>query len=125
MSFTPNQAGYAQLKKQAAMALLRIATIFQANEKAEWQAGPPRSQPGEHLKMDTGNARDNLYYVPTSPGEVVVNDLEVYVGYRHNAWYAPEWERRQDAQRRRGLPDKLEEFVKSGLTAGIMSSYTG
>lgn len=125
MSFTPNQAGYAQLKKQAAMALLRIATVFQANEKAEWKMGPPRSLPGEHLRIDTGNARDNLYYVPTSPAEVVSNDLEVYVGYRTNAWYAPEWERRRDAQRRRGLPDKLQQFVSSGLTAGIMSSYTG
>lgn len=125
MSFVPSAGGYEQLKKQAAMALLRIASTFQNNEKAEWKMGPPRSLPGEHLRIDTGNARDNLYYVPTSPAEVVSNGLEVYVGYRENARYAPEWERRRDAQRRRGLPDKLEEFVSSGLTAGIISSYTG
>lgn len=124
MSFNANSAGYAQLRKQAAIALLRIATTFQANEKAEWKMGPPRSKPGEHLRIDTGNARDNLVYTPTSLA-VVVESLEVYVGYRKNAWYAPEWERRKDAERRRGLPDKLEEFVKSGLAAGVMSNYTG
>lgn len=124
MSFSTNSSGYAQLRKQAAIALLRIATVFQANEKAEWQQGPPRSKPGEHLKMDTGNARDNLVYTPTSPADVV-DTLEVYVGYRKNAWYAPEWERRRDDKRRRGLPDKLEEFIKAGLPQGILSSYTG
>lgn len=124
MSFNINKAAEKQLREQAAIALLRIATIFQANEKAEWQKGPPRSQPGEHLRMDTGNARDNLVHVPTSPKDVAAT-LEVFVGYRKNAWYAPLWESRRDDKRRRGLPDKLEEFQKSGILGEILGSYTG
>lgn len=124
MSFQTNSAGYAQLRKQAAIALLRIATTFQANEKAEWKMGPPRSKPGEHLRMDTMNARDWLVYTPTSP-TAVAQDLEVRVGYRTNAWYAALWETRRDSQRRKGLYDKLVQFQQSGITSGIMSSYTG
>lgn len=122
MSFEINQSEIKQLKKQAAMALLRLATIFQANEKAEWVKGPPRSQPGEHLRIDTGNARDNLVYTPTTVDEVA-DSLEIYVGYRRNAWYAPMWEMRADSQRRRGLPDKMEAFIKSGLPSQITASY--
>lgn len=121
--FQKNSSGEKALRKQAAIALLRIASIFQANEKAEWVKGPPRSKPGEHLRIDTGNARDNLVYTPTSVDEVA-NTLEVAVGYRKNAWYVPPWEYRSDGERRIGLPDKLSAFMKSGILGGIMSEYT-
>lgn len=127
MSFQRNSAGEKALRKAAAMALLRIANAFHANEYAEWQQGfptSPRSKPGEHLKAETWNARDNLVYTPDDP-ETVARSLEVYVGYRLAAWYAAEWERRTDSERRRGLPDKLQEFMNAGLPQNIFGEYTG
>lgn len=127
MSFQRNNTGEKELRKAAAMALLRIATAFQANEKAEWQQGfpnSPRSSPGEHLKAETWNARDNLVYTPDDPA-TVAKTLEVYVGYRKAAWYAADWERRQDSERRRGLPDKLQEFMNAGLPQNIFGEYVG
>ena len=119
-----NPQGEKQLRIQAAQALLRIAAMFQAAEKTAWPSGPPRSKPGEHLRMDTLNARDNLVYTPTDV-DTVAQTLEVAVGYRTNAWYVGYWENHPDlAKRRKGLFDKLEEFRQSGILDAITSSYT-
>lgn len=123
MSMQRNKKGEAELRLQCAHALLRIATMFQASEKAEWIPGPPRSTPGEHLRIDTGNARDSLVYTPTSPKDVA-RTLEVRVGYRVNAWYAPAWELKKTAERRTGLLEKLKQFQNS-LGKNIMGQYQG
>lgn len=122
MSMERNKKGEAELRLQCANALLRIATMFQASEKAEWVPGPPRSVPGEHLRIDTGNARDALVYTPTSPKDVA-RTLEVRVGYRVNAWYASYWEQQQSSKRRKGLLEKLVQFQNTGITNGLFSSY--
>lgn len=121
MGMQRNKKGEAELRKACANALLRIATMFQASEKAEWIPGPPRSKPGEHLRIDTANARDNLVYTPTSPTEVA-RYLEVRVGYRINAWYAPVWELKGSGERRIGLLEKLNQF-RASLGPNIMGQY--
>lgn len=124
MSLEVNPTATQELRLKCAKALLRIATMFQASEKAEWIMGPPRSKPGEHLRMDTGNARDMLVYTPTSPREVA-RSLEVRVGYRVNAWYVPAWELESVSKRRIGLLEKLQQFQKTGLGNDIMGQYQG
>lgn len=119
MSLNVRLTATKELRRQAAKALLRIAVQFQTAEKAEWLHGPPRSKDGEHLKMDTMNARDNLAYSPTSI-DAVATDLEVRVGYRLNAWYASAWELKG---KRIGLFEKLKQFQQARIPANIMGSY--
>lgn len=119
MSLNVRLTATKELRRQAAKALLRIAVQFQTAEKAEWLHGPPRSKEGEHLKMDTMNARDNLAYSPTSI-DAVATDLEVRVGYRLNAWYASAWELKG---KRIGLFEKLKQFQQARIPANIMGSY--
>ena len=126
MSLEVHPRGEKQLREAAARALLRIAATFMNNEKAEWKQGAPhneRSKPGEHLKAETWGARDSLRYVPDSVAQVATT-LTVYVGYGQAEQYAADWERRQDNQRRKGLGDKLQEFIAIGLPQDIMGEYT-
>ncbi len=121
MSVRINNAAMKELRAVAAGALLRFAHTFHANMTATWQKGPPRSKPGEYLRIDSDNARRNLTVVPDDPKQVA-RDLTVYVGYRKNAEYAPQWELRQDGQRRKGLSDKLADFVNSGVMSQQMGA---
>lgn len=121
MGMQRNKKGEAELRKACANALLRIATMFQASEKAEWIPGPPRSKPGEHLRGDTFNARDHLYYTPTTANEVA-KTLQVRVGYGLPAWYAAAWELKGSSERRIGLLEKLKNFQQN-LGPNIMGQY--
>jgi len=123
MSFEKNNQGIDGVKKEAAMALLRLATVLVNAEKAEWVQGPPRSKPGEHLRMETGNARDQLVYYPDTVDEVASRGY-VNVFYQINAWYAPWWEMKTDGTRRKGLADKFAQLKAAGITKAISGSYS-
>lgn len=114
-----NYSGFLEMRRLAAMTLLRIAIVFVTREKNQWKSGPPRSRDGEHLRGDTWHARDNLVYSPTDPDEIAAKG-EVKIGYRKSAWYAAWWEIKG---RRKGLLEMLRKMQVSGAMSKATGSY--
>jgi hypothetical protein len=117
MSLNLNANFMEDLRRRAGEYLLAIAEDIVHDELQEWQKGPPRSLPGEHLRIDTGQARDSLIFTPDDPVEAGTNGVRI--GYRKRAWYAPWWEQQPAHKRRRGLIDKFGEYVAEGRIKGI------
>lgn len=68
------------------------------------------SKPGEYLRTRTGHLRAGIAYAPTTP-QAAAAEGKVRVGYTQAAKYGAFWERRADAQRRKGLIDLVSELA--------------
>lgn len=110
-----NLSAFLEIRRLAAIPLLRAAAIIVAQEKAAYRSAPPHSKDGEHLRGVTWNARDNLVYSPTTPEDVAALG-HVKIGYREVAWYAAWWEA---SGRRVGLFKRLQGLQGSGAFAKI------
>jgi hypothetical protein len=107
------------LKDFLGKVLVKTAEMIVEAEQAEWAQGPPRSLPGQHLRMDSGHARDTVSFMPQDAEEAGRQGY-VIIGWPVTAWYAPWWsDPQRGAKRRLGLVDLMERLDAAGQLGGL------